>query len=45
MKNQKIENLNVIKLYKKKYFNFLPKGSYLRSTFSVFNIYDKFYKT
>ena len=39
-KNQeKLENLNVIKLYKKKYFYFLPKGSYLKSRFSQFLIF------
>ena len=27
-KSRKLENLNVIKLYKKKYFYFLPKGSF-----------------
>ena len=38
-KSRKLENLNVIKLYKKKYFNFLPKGSYLKSRLSQFLIF------
>ena len=38
-KSRKLENLNVIKLYKKKYFYFLPKGSFLKSRFSQFLIF------
>ena len=33
-KSKKLENLEVIKLYKKKFFNFLPKGSYIKSRIS-----------
>lgn len=38
-KLRKIENLNVIKIYNKNYYNFLPKGSYLKSRFSQFLIF------
>ena len=29
-KNEKLENINIIRLYQKKYYNLLPKGIYIK---------------
>ena len=36
---KKIENLNIIKIYKKNFYNYLPKGSFLKSRISQILIF------
>ena len=38
-KNEKLKDINVIQLYKKNYYNLLPKGSYFKSRLSQFTIF------
>ena len=38
-KKKKIENLNIIKIYKKNFYNYLPKGSFLKSRISQILIF------
>ena len=38
-KNEKLENINIIRLYQKKYYNLLPKGSYIKSRLSQIIIF------
>ena len=38
-KFEKILGINIIKLYKKKYYKFLPKGNFFKSRFSQLTIF------